>query len=197
MAGPAAGGARSRFWACGSSRHGGCQVLAASHERAQEPRRQRHPDRRSRWVEGLPRGDHQNVPRHGRADLHPRIKSEDASDPSLACSSCPGRTASRSCQRSGQSTGPTPRRERQPRAWRRALPFFVRSSFKAALSSIDCASSFFTFRFSSSRPFSRFASDTSSPPYLPSSCKAWAPKPRACGPDLPSLHPPPAPAKPR
>ena len=44
--------------------------------------------------------------------------------------------------------------------------FFVRSSFKAAASSIDSASSFFSFRFSSSSAFSRLASDTSRPPYL-------------------------------
>src|SRR3989304_739134 len=44
--------------------------------------------------------------------------------------------------------------------------FFVRSSFSAALSSIDSASSFFSFRFSSSSAFSRRASDTSRPPYL-------------------------------
>ena len=44
--------------------------------------------------------------------------------------------------------------------------FFVRSSFKAATSSIDSASSFFSFRFSSSSAFSRLASDTSRPPYL-------------------------------
>ena len=39
---------------------------------------ERHPDRRGRRAEGLPRGDHRRVPRHGRADLHR------ASDPSLA-----------------------------------------------------------------------------------------------------------------
>ena len=69
---------------------GGRQVLAAGHERAEEPRRRRHPDRRRRWPEGLPRGDHRRVPRDRRADLHR------ASDPSLACSSCRGRIASRS-----------------------------------------------------------------------------------------------------
>src|SRR5439155_8529721 len=44
--------------------------------------------------------------------------------------------------------------------------FFDRSSFKAALSSMDSASSFLSLRFSSSSVLSRFASDTSKPPYL-------------------------------
>src|SRR6266702_92957 len=44
--------------------------------------------------------------------------------------------------------------------------FFDSSSFKAALSSIDSAKSFFSLRFSSSRARSRLASDTSRPPYL-------------------------------
>ena len=44
--------------------------------------------------------------------------------------------------------------------------FFERSSFSAALSSIDSARSFFSLRFSSSSAFSRLASETSSPPYL-------------------------------
>src|SRR5665213_1192488 len=44
--------------------------------------------------------------------------------------------------------------------------FFVRSSFSAAWSSIDSASSFFSLRFSSSSARRRLASDTSMPPYL-------------------------------
>src|SRR6516165_3495012 len=44
--------------------------------------------------------------------------------------------------------------------------FFARSSFSAALSSIDSANSFFSLRFSSSSIRSRLASDTSMPPYL-------------------------------
>src|SRR6266568_255193 len=44
--------------------------------------------------------------------------------------------------------------------------FFDSSSFKAALSSIDSAKSFFSLRFSSSRARSRLVSDTSRPPYL-------------------------------
>jgi hypothetical protein len=53
--------------------------------------------------------------------------------------------------------------------------FFVSSSFKVALSSNCSASSFFSLRFSSSSDLRRFASDTSSPPYL----MGWsAPSPR-------------------
>src|SRR5262249_16441911 len=44
--------------------------------------------------------------------------------------------------------------------------FFARSSFSAALSSIDSANSFFSLRFSSSSIRSRLTSDTSRPPYL-------------------------------
>src|SRR5215468_3828113 len=44
--------------------------------------------------------------------------------------------------------------------------FFDSSSFKAALSSIDSAKSFFSRRFSSSSARSRLASETSRPPYL-------------------------------
>jgi len=44
--------------------------------------------------------------------------------------------------------------------------FFPTRSFKAALSSSCSASSFFNRRFSSSSAFSRFASDTSRPPYF-------------------------------
>ncbi len=44
--------------------------------------------------------------------------------------------------------------------------FFELMSFSMALSSIDSASSLFSFRFSSSRTFSRRASETSSPPYF-------------------------------
>ena len=35
----------------------GRQVLAQGHERAEDPRRQRHPDRGGRWAQGLSRGD--------------------------------------------------------------------------------------------------------------------------------------------
>ena len=38
------------------------QVLAAGHERTQEPRRRRHSHRRCRWPEGLPRSDHAVFP---------------------------------------------------------------------------------------------------------------------------------------
>ena len=48
-----------------------------------------------------------------------------------------------------------------PGGW--ALPFFS-ISFSAAWSSIDSASSFFSFRFSSSSDRSRLASETSMPP---------------------------------
>jgi hypothetical protein len=44
--------------------------------------------------------------------------------------------------------------------------FFARRSFKAALSSMASASSFLSLAFSLSSPFSRLASETSSPPYL-------------------------------
>src|SRR5271155_6263056 len=54
---------------------------------------------------------------------------------------------------------------RQP-PYRRLQPFFPRMSLSAALSSIESANSFFSRRFSSSSAFSRFASDTSMPPYL-------------------------------
>src|SRR5262245_4967939 len=45
--------------------------------------------------------------------------------------------------------------------------FFVAISSSIALSSIASARSFLSFTFSSSSAFSRLASDTSSPPYLP------------------------------
>jgi hypothetical protein len=45
--------------------------------------------------------------------------------------------------------------------------FYELSSFSIALSSIASVSSFFSLAFSSVRSFSRRASDTSSPPYLP------------------------------
>lgn len=44
--------------------------------------------------------------------------------------------------------------------------FFERRSFKAALSSIASANSFFSLVFSASSAFSRLASDTYMPPYL-------------------------------
>ena len=48
----------------------GRQVLAAGHERAEEPRRRGRPDRRRRWPEGLSRGDQRRLPADPRADLH-------------------------------------------------------------------------------------------------------------------------------
>src|SRR5262249_62298943 len=45
--------------------------------------------------------------------------------------------------------------------------FFAAISLSIALSSIASARSFLSFSFSSSSAFSRLASDTSSPPYLP------------------------------
>ena len=45
--------------------------------------------------------------------------------------------------------------------------FFASRSFSAALSSMASANSFFSLAFSLSSPFSRLASETSSPPYLP------------------------------
>ena len=56
----------------------GRQVLAAGHERAQEPRRRGHPDRRGRWAQGIPRGHQRRLPADDRADLHR------PSDPKLA-----------------------------------------------------------------------------------------------------------------
>src|ERR1700722_17013618 len=50
--------------------------------------------------------------------------------------------------------------------------FFPSNSFNAALSSMASASSFFSLAFSLSSPFSRFASETSRPPYWLSSCKS-------------------------
>jgi len=44
--------------------------------------------------------------------------------------------------------------------------FFERRSFKAALSSIASANSFFSLLFSASSAFGRLASATSMPPYL-------------------------------
>jgi hypothetical protein len=44
--------------------------------------------------------------------------------------------------------------------------FFAAASFSIALSSIASASNFFSLAFSSSNDFSRFASDTSRPPYF-------------------------------
>ncbi len=44
--------------------------------------------------------------------------------------------------------------------------FFAGRSFSAALLSMTSASSFFNLAFSLSNPFSRLASETSSPPYL-------------------------------
>src|SRR6516164_7271173 len=57
-----------------------------------------------------------------------------------------------------------PRHHRSPH--RRLQPFFPRMSFSAALSSMASANSFFSCRFSSSRPLSRLASATSIPPYF-------------------------------
>jgi hypothetical protein len=65
------------------------------------------------------------------------------------------------------SHGDAPR----PLAWRRASPFFAATSFSIALSSIASANSLFSRAFSSSSAFSRRASETSSPPYLASTCR--------------------------
>jgi len=46
------------------------EVLAAGHERAEEPGRRRYPDRRRRWPQGLPRRDQRRLPRDDRPDLH-------------------------------------------------------------------------------------------------------------------------------
>ena len=62
--------------------------------------------------------------------------------------------------------------------------FFVRSSFSAAWSSIDSASSFFSLRFSSSSD-RRLALPCRRT--WPSSCTAWPPRCRACAPGRPSL----------
>jgi transposase-like protein len=48
----------------------GRQVLAAGHERAQEPWRRRHPVRGGRRPQGLPRRHNRHLPAHHRADLH-------------------------------------------------------------------------------------------------------------------------------
>ena len=53
------------------------QVLAQGVQRAEEPRRRRHPDRRGRRPEGLPRSDRGGLPAGAGADLHR------ASDPQL------------------------------------------------------------------------------------------------------------------
>ena len=74
-------------------------------------------------------------------------------------SQSPGTSAARS------SRGPPPD-ARPLAAAQRASPFFPSRSFKAKLSSIESASSFFSLPFSSSSAFSRFASLTSMPPYL-------------------------------
>ena len=67
----------------GDSRHldradRGRQILAARHERAEEPRRRRYPDRRRRRPERLSRGDQRGLSPDRRADLHR------ASDPPFA-----------------------------------------------------------------------------------------------------------------
>ena len=48
----------------------GREILAARHERAEEPRRRRRPDRRRRWPEGLSGGDHRGVSTNPGPDLH-------------------------------------------------------------------------------------------------------------------------------
>ena len=48
----------------------GREILAARHERAEEPRRRRRPDRRRRWLEGLSGGDHRGVSTNPGPDLH-------------------------------------------------------------------------------------------------------------------------------
>ena len=54
------------------------QVLAASHERTQEPGRRRHSHRRCRWPEGIPRSDQRRL----SGDDHPDLRR--ASDPAFA-----------------------------------------------------------------------------------------------------------------
>src|SRR5215472_13882127 len=46
------------------------EILAARHERAEDPRRRRHPDRRRRRSEGFPGGHQRRLPANGRPDLH-------------------------------------------------------------------------------------------------------------------------------
>src|SRR5215203_5900548 len=58
--------------------HRRCQVLAARHERTQEPGRRRHSHRRCRWPEGIPRSDQRRLP----GDDHPNLRR--ASDPAFA-----------------------------------------------------------------------------------------------------------------
>ena len=48
----------------------GRQVLAAGHERTQEPRRRGLPVRRGRRAQGLPRRHHRHLPQDDRANLH-------------------------------------------------------------------------------------------------------------------------------
>src|ERR1700681_4896604 len=56
---------------------------------------------------------------------------------------------------------------------RRLQTFFPSRSLSAALSSIASANSFFSRRFSSSKDFSRRASETSSPPYFAFHLMGW------------------------
>ena len=67
-----------RSFADGADRARWRQVLAQGHERAQEPWRRGHSDRRGRQPEGLSRRDHRRVPTSPGPDLH------HAPDPQLA-----------------------------------------------------------------------------------------------------------------
>jgi putative transposase len=46
------------------------QILAAGHERTEEPRRRGYPAGRGRWAQGIPRGDQRRVSRHHRSDVY-------------------------------------------------------------------------------------------------------------------------------
>ena len=46
------------------------QILAQGHQRPEDARRQRHPDRGGRWAQGLSRGDHLGLSADRGADLH-------------------------------------------------------------------------------------------------------------------------------
>jgi hypothetical protein len=57
------------FWAV-DREHRGCEVLDEGVQRAQDPRRERHPDRGNRRAEGHERGAVGGIPGHHAADLH-------------------------------------------------------------------------------------------------------------------------------
>ena len=78
----------------------GRQVLDAGAERAEEPRRPRHPDLLRRRPHGLPRGDRGDLPPDHRPDMHCSPVARTAS------STCPGASANRSRGTSSRSTPP-------------------------------------------------------------------------------------------